>query len=326
MSGLEAHYRRLLAWYPMDHRAVHEDEMIGVLLASAEPGQTRPDLRDRGDLLWSAVKLHARRAFGRGSMSRWRDSAAIVAVISMVLFTLRAVSDAVAQGVGDEIQWTRPVSAGVIAAVFLLAVAANVRLVAVPVAGLLFAYVLTSWLPWLTPIAGGKVYPWTTGSGIDLIALNGWALFPIVAGVAVALTARPRRGFTTLGVRRLALWIGVAAVTLAWAQTLHVLTGQGHTTVQSLPFLTACAAACGLALRSERGRRVTAIFAPLLVAQVAVTIYIASVESPWAVVALLGIVPALVFGGLGWWQVRRRGWATTPRTDEQLAEVTAPER
>ncbi|MGP4104037.1 hypothetical protein [Nonomuraea sp. KM90] len=42
MSPLEARYRRLLAAYPRDHRARHEEEMIGVLLAGARFGRTRP--------------------------------------------------------------------------------------------------------------------------------------------------------------------------------------------------------------------------------------------------------------------------------------------
>ncbi|MGW5162218.1 hypothetical protein ACWEPN_42680, partial [Nonomuraea wenchangensis] len=42
MSSLETRYRRLLAAYPRDHRARHEEEMLGVLLAGARPGQTRP--------------------------------------------------------------------------------------------------------------------------------------------------------------------------------------------------------------------------------------------------------------------------------------------
>lgn len=42
MSPLEGRYRRLLRWYPADHRAAHEDEMIGVLLDDAEPGRERP--------------------------------------------------------------------------------------------------------------------------------------------------------------------------------------------------------------------------------------------------------------------------------------------
>ena len=38
---LERQYRRLLAAYPAEHRREHGEEMIGVLLAAARPGQVR---------------------------------------------------------------------------------------------------------------------------------------------------------------------------------------------------------------------------------------------------------------------------------------------
>jgi hypothetical protein len=34
-AGLEGRYRRLLRWYPAGHRAVHQEEMLGVLMAGA---------------------------------------------------------------------------------------------------------------------------------------------------------------------------------------------------------------------------------------------------------------------------------------------------
>ncbi|MFG1685342.1 hypothetical protein ACGFNP_34635 [Nonomuraea sp. NPDC049269] len=77
MSPLEARYRRLLACYPRDHRARHEEEMISVLLAGARPGQTRPDPADMADLLWGALRVHGRRAFGPASAPAWRDGLAL---------------------------------------------------------------------------------------------------------------------------------------------------------------------------------------------------------------------------------------------------------
>jgi hypothetical protein len=59
-GGLEARYRRLLRCYPADHRAVHRDEMIGVLLAGAGPGQDRPGLSESADLLMGAARIRVR--------------------------------------------------------------------------------------------------------------------------------------------------------------------------------------------------------------------------------------------------------------------------
>ena len=41
-AALERRYRRLLRCYPPGHRQVHQEEMLGVLLATARPGQRAP--------------------------------------------------------------------------------------------------------------------------------------------------------------------------------------------------------------------------------------------------------------------------------------------
>jgi hypothetical protein len=56
-------YRRLLAWYPRDHRERHGEEMLGVLLAGAED-RTRPSRKETADLLLGALRLHLRRTVG----------------------------------------------------------------------------------------------------------------------------------------------------------------------------------------------------------------------------------------------------------------------
>jgi hypothetical protein len=38
-AELERRYRLLLRCYPPSHRAAHREEMLGVLLATARPGQ-----------------------------------------------------------------------------------------------------------------------------------------------------------------------------------------------------------------------------------------------------------------------------------------------
>jgi len=36
---LERHYRWLLRWYPASYRGRHEEEILGVLMAAAQPGR-----------------------------------------------------------------------------------------------------------------------------------------------------------------------------------------------------------------------------------------------------------------------------------------------
>ena len=54
--GLEGSYRRLLRWYPPSYRKRHEEEILGVLMDAAQPGQRRPGARESVDLPWSALR------------------------------------------------------------------------------------------------------------------------------------------------------------------------------------------------------------------------------------------------------------------------------
>jgi hypothetical protein len=79
-NALERRYRRLLAWYPAEHRGVHGEEMIGVLLASAGPGQRRPRVADALDLIKSGLQARLRRGRYDGSDTRWRDTLAVTSL------------------------------------------------------------------------------------------------------------------------------------------------------------------------------------------------------------------------------------------------------
>jgi hypothetical protein len=84
LSALEHRYRRLLRWYPADHRRRHGEEMLGVLLAAAEPGQERPAPRDTADLLAGAVRVRLRRMLRLPEQDR-RDALALAAVTAPLL-------------------------------------------------------------------------------------------------------------------------------------------------------------------------------------------------------------------------------------------------
>lgn len=86
MTGdLERGYRRLLAAYPAAHRAEYGEEMLGLLLASARPGQRRPRPGDVADLLMSALRARLGRWSRGGIDARWRDAAAVFALLGPVL-------------------------------------------------------------------------------------------------------------------------------------------------------------------------------------------------------------------------------------------------
>jgi len=56
-ATLERGYRRILAWYPRSFRADSEDEILAVLLATADDGQTRVALAEAWDLVRGAVRM-----------------------------------------------------------------------------------------------------------------------------------------------------------------------------------------------------------------------------------------------------------------------------
>ena len=90
-AGLEARYRRLLRWYPADHQAVHRDEMLGVLMTSAEPGRDRPGLRESADLLAGAALIRLRPGRALSDRNGWRDTLAIYSVAGPVFMLASAI-------------------------------------------------------------------------------------------------------------------------------------------------------------------------------------------------------------------------------------------
>jgi hypothetical protein len=74
---LETQYRRLLAFYPAEHRRFYEDEMIGVLMDSARPGQRHPATGEALSLLWSGLSARTGRGLHDLRGTGWRDAAAV---------------------------------------------------------------------------------------------------------------------------------------------------------------------------------------------------------------------------------------------------------
>ena len=97
-ESLERAYGRLLRWYPAGHRARHADEMLGVLMAGAGPGQRRPGLADSASLIGGAARIRIRAAT-TGSAGLWRDAlaqAGIVLPLAWVLLALTLVVPGIA--------------------------------------------------------------------------------------------------------------------------------------------------------------------------------------------------------------------------------------
>ena len=89
-AALERRYRRLLRCYPPGHRQVHREEMLGVLLATARPGQRAPGARQTVNLVACGLAIRARRALAG---EPWQDALAVVSLITPALMLIIAALD-----------------------------------------------------------------------------------------------------------------------------------------------------------------------------------------------------------------------------------------
>ena len=86
--ALERRYRRLLRCYPPGHRAAHREEMLGVLLAAARPGQRSPGAWQAVNLAACGLAIRARRAL---VAAPWQDALAVVSLVAPVLMLVSSI-------------------------------------------------------------------------------------------------------------------------------------------------------------------------------------------------------------------------------------------
>jgi hypothetical protein len=222
---LERRYRRLLAWYPKDHRAVHEEEMIAVLLSGVADGRRRPTIRDVLDLVGGGLAVRLHRGVGPRSRRHWRDALDIAALLGpMVLLALYGARVVVLVLRG---------SATAATAVETLAFALPCGLVAALAwSGRRKAAVVCAWgwallYSWLVASPGFGTAPHHMGPDGGLAT----AWLAVSVGLpeylmAACLTLAPSPSLARLGGRRLLAWFAAVAailVTAFAASVWHVL-------------------------------------------------------------------------------------------------------
>ncbi|MGW4461753.1 hypothetical protein [Micromonospora sp. NPDC004704] len=226
MTGrdLESRYRRLLAVYPWEHRRRYEDEMLGVLLDDARPGQRHPRIGDVANLV--VAGLRARLGWtAHGLTDRaWSDAAAVTGLLAaLTLLTMNghalisdlppAMGPQFYQFAGDgigAIDWL-PVGTWAAVSVALLA-------------GLRWPAIVLVWAALLTEVT---LVPsqYDTDPVPAVSAL--WQLpLALVAAVAVTVRAPRRRALVVLGTRRL-LTIVLALATIDAVFLINRLASDG---------------------------------------------------------------------------------------------------
>ena len=82
-AELERRYRRLLRLYPREFRARRQDELLGVLMASAGEGQAKPARGDVSDIVRSSLVMRL-----RGPRGGWRFALSAFALVSPLFLVL----------------------------------------------------------------------------------------------------------------------------------------------------------------------------------------------------------------------------------------------
>ncbi|MEV0146981.1 MULTISPECIES: hypothetical protein [unclassified Nonomuraea] len=249
MTPLERRYRRLLAWYPNEHRAVHEDEMLAVLLAATEPGRDRPSARDTLDVLRGALVIRLRRPLPPESLRLWRTAMDLAAFIApLASLAGRLFESAILAGRG----YSGP---ALLTLTFALPYVLVVHLVCLgrrkAAAACLWAWAALGaalLVPTVLSLAPAHVV---------LVEVGGVALGVLPACVcAVMLTFAPSPGAGSLGVPRLLGWAaGALAIAVVGVQT-------SPSSSLRPPAAVALAFAL-LALRSPVGRRALIALVPI---------------------------------------------------------------
>lgn len=109
---LERRYRRLLGLYPPAWRAARLEEVLAVLLACAEPGRSRPGLRDAADLLRHALAERVRRTGRSVSRGDTRSGVALAGVVAFALLAAVSVLQLIVLAPNADVWNTYQLSAG----------------------------------------------------------------------------------------------------------------------------------------------------------------------------------------------------------------------
>lgn len=143
-SQLERRYRRVLACYPKAFRRESEDEILAVLLATADEGQRRVGVAEAADLIMGALRMHvgmsrAPRPVRNAVRVMCLGAALTLADVVIVLVTLGGVRSAAVHDL-TAAQWP-----------FVMLTQAGFWLASAPIGAGLWL-----WLAW----ANGRAHTW----------------------------------------------------------------------------------------------------------------------------------------------------------------------
>jgi hypothetical protein len=332
-TALERRYLRLLRCYPPGHRQAHREEMLGVLLAAARPGQRAPGLTQALNLAVCGLAIRARRILLAGP---WQDALAVVSLIVPVLMLISSVLD-LAQTAREIVAadqqypptvpfWqldNLPQLAGPTAvliawlAVVILASAGR-RRTAAAIACVPLALDLATMLTGVLQQSGGL-----TGGLPELLWMAG--LGPVIpaslAACSLAFSPGPRRGLAIAGPRRACLILAGLAGVYGAALVVRLVNPFASVTSPAFRLLDVLVLVVAVALLCLPGTarvRVGALLASGLVLDLAGTPF-GDNQTATVVVMLGNVMIALLV-----WPVAIASWKGRPGGPGRREPVTAP--
>jgi hypothetical protein len=312
-TALERRYRRLLRCYPSSHRAAHHEEMLGILLDAARPGQHRPGARQTVNLVACGLAIRARRALIAGL---WQDALAVVSLVAPVVMLVLAILG-IAENVRVEVAldhayppalpfWRLDLvphlgGPAVVMicwlAVVILALTGR-RRAAAAVASVPLALSLMGLLSVVMQQAGA----WSGGLPLFfLTASAGSAFLASLTVCSLAFSAGPPRGLAIVGRRRACLMIAGLSVLVGWPSIVLLLNPAAPLSDPVFRLLDVLTFAAVIAVSSPRdtaGSRVAALIAAgLLPGLVSTLTFLVAGDQTATVVFALGalLVTVLVW-------------------------------
>ena len=333
---LERRYLRLLGCYPPSHREVHREEMLGVLLAAARPGQRTPGLRGTVNLAACGLAIRVRRIPGWLAAEAGQDALAVVSLIApAVVFILLALGWAVNAAAGARVPFWTPLlpvpvlpfsGESVVVMIAWLAVvvlgltgrrrtAAKIAFISLTLALLALLLVLVVLIQQVHTFYFNTFPGW-------LFQFLPFGNVPVVlaslAACSLALSPGPRRGLAIVGWRRACLMI--AGLSAGFGFPAIVQLADPAAPIWDLAFrllgvLAIAVAVAVTCVRGPVGRRVAGLVAAGLLPSLAVAIPLRDVPAVFPVPVLVSLFAAVLV-----WPVAIVSWRGRAERRRRLAE------
>ena len=333
-AALERRYLRLLRCYPPTHRAFHREEMLGVLLATARPGQRTPGLGQTVNLAACGLAIRVRRIPGWLAADAGQDALAVVSLIApavvFILLVLERAAMNAAAAAGPPVDLVVPglllpgppsFGKSVVVMIAWLAVvllgltgrrrtAAKIAFISLALALLVLLVVLTAIMQPSHDLPGG-LFQFLPFGDVPVVLAS-------LAACSLALSPGPRRGLTIVGWRRACLMIAGLSAGFGFpaiVQLADPAAPLGDLAFRLLGVLAIAVAVAVTRVRGPVGRRVAGLVATGLLPSLAVSIPLRDVPAVFLVPMLVSLLAAVLV-----WPVAIVSWRGRAERRRRLAE------